>query len=114
MPASSHEHSCRDRSVHDPSLAAAFDGGNRRAVHYSRPGSPKEVIVELTPADAVADRAAVPDERIPIAADDADAKPVNRLKRPAAPVVVDVQVQVFDDLRRDPAGAHLVAGKGRA
>ena len=50
----------------------------------------------------------------PSAADQPDAESGDRLKRPAVAVVVGIELEVVDDLRRDPAGADLVARKRRA
>src|SRR5436309_16118539 len=66
-------------------------------------------MIELAPPDPEADGPVVDGIDLSLTIDDARTKAGDWLKGPSAPIIVHVDLEVVDDLRRNPAGAYLVA-----
>ncbi len=113
MPAGANDDSGLDRVVGQPRASTADQRSQRRLHQHARLRSFEQVVIELTAADAVADDAVV--VRIDGGAiDDACAKASHRLKGQApGGVVVRIQFERVHDVRRNPAGADLVAREAR-
>src|SRR5688572_3396962 len=103
-----------DRLVHDPRLACAtqcLDGG---AFHHPSPATLQQEVIELDATDRIAHDLGVRrvDERL---ANHAGTKRVDGLKRQAgAPVLLRIEFEQWEDFRRQPACAYLVARESRA
>ena len=67
-------------------------------------------MIELAAANAETHGNIVAIDRV-ILANQANTKAGDWLKRPRPSIVVDVDLEILDDLRRDPSGADLVTGK---
>ena len=97
--------------VDDPVAVLPPQTGDRRAEFQPRAGSAQQIVVELASPDAVADDAVVADESQRRASHDADAKSGDGLQRSPGAILPQVQLEIVNGLRGDPAGAHLVARK---
>src|SRR4051794_6196495 len=68
-------------------------------------------MVELAAPDPETDRPVVARFEIGIASNHTCFESEDGLKRAALTVVADIEVQVFENLRCDPTGAHLIPRK---
>jgi hypothetical protein len=110
MPARAHDHGHLDLVVDEPAAAGAAQAAQRRAFADPRAGAAQQVMIELRAKDAEADRAFVSGlDRT--AAGDSGSKGGDRLERPAAAVLVDVELERVDQGRCDPTRADLVPRK---
>src|SRR5215472_10470466 len=124
MPARTHQQGGGEAAVRmsgawsprrgDPQTVATLEGLDRSAELVTRLGALQQVMIELAPPDAVAHGTVVSDDDLVVASDHAGAKAGDRLQGPALRVRFQIQSKALDDLRRNPAGADLVARKRRA
>ena len=112
VPAGADDQRRRETAVDDPARADAFDGADGFAEPEPGAAAAQQEMIELAAAHGEAHGSVVAglDHR---PADDAGAKAGQGLEDVVAAVGLAVDVQVGQDLGRDPAGAHLVAREGR-
>ena len=112
MPSRANQNWGGDAVVDNPAAVLSTDGC-RGAEFQTRAGSAQQIVVELAAPDAVADDAVVADVSRQRSTHDADAKSGDGLQRAPEAVLAQVQLEIVDGLWGDPAGADLVARKGR-
>ena len=105
------EHPRPDVVVDDPLGAGAANDRNGCAEQQARPRAAEQVVVELTTTNPKADGASVRRVHDVVLTDHTDPKVRDWLKRSSVAVVVGIDLEVVEHLRRDPPGAHLVARK---
>ena len=103
-----------NRSLSDPAIPGATDRRDRRVAEHARARAAEQEVVELAAANRVADGPRVAGfDRPP--ADHPGAEPGDLLERAAAGAVLRRrQVEERENIRGQPSGADLVAGKLRA
>src|SRR5262245_5239635 len=102
-----------DAVVDDPLAVGAADVGDRVTVATPRARSMQQVVIEFASANAVTDDVVVGGGHVLRPSDDTGSKSTNRLQRPARAVFVEIELEIGDCLRGDPARTHLVAWKHR-
>ncbi len=103
-----------DRLVDDPCVPVAAKCLDREALHHPGSGSLQQEVIELTSSDGVAHDAGIRriDERL---SDHTRTKCIDRLKgQPGASVLVRIELELWEYVRRQPPGAHFVARETRA
>src|SRR6185503_6522353 len=100
VPTGADEHLRGHALIHDPLRSGTTNGGDRLAVMPPGSRPAKQIVIELAPADAVADDAVVGSRHVAPVPDDAGSKAANRLKSAAVRVFVEIELEVGDGLRR--------------
>src|SRR5207237_1101827 len=104
VPPGADQYRGADLFVDDPSPSRIPYRVDRGRQPQARARSLQQIVIELAAPDSEAHGPSVPRLDVARAADDAGAKAGNGLERPARAIVVDVQSELGDHLRRDPAG----------
>ena len=114
MTARADEHPRGESAVDPPSRPVAANVRRGRSQEEAGPGPAQQVRVELAAPNPVTHRAVVGHvDALVVRVNRADTEARNRLERSAFAVLVEIEPQLVDHLRRDPSGADLVAWKGR-
>ena len=96
--------------IRDPSFRGMLELRQRSAEQKPGAGSPQQVVIELTPADSVTDRFAIPC-LYRGSADAADQETFNRLQDASLSVLSDINFQIGQYRRSDPSSTDFIAWK---
>ena len=97
--------------IHHPSPVAAAQRLESFAQALPRAAAHQQVMIELAAANTIADRVGIATVYLVTVTDEAGDKPRNRLEDIVVGIGGDVQMQLVDNRRRNPAGTDLVTGE---
>src|ERR1700690_2238528 len=110
VPSSSDNQSRCNLRIHQPGIARPLHRLERRTLKDSRPATLKQKCVKFAPPNSIADRMPVLRRDFP-PANPASTKSSNRLQHSSAAIFVKIDLQFFNNRRRDPPAANFIPRK---
>jgi hypothetical protein len=107
------QHRCADSLIEDPTPVVATNARDGRAEQEPRSRSSQQIVIELATANPEAHGTVVGRLDHTTTADQPHTKSRDGLESSSLPILVRIDPNVVEDLRRNPPRAHFVARKHR-